>query len=98
EGWLLKFKDATGDVYVAWREETGPASLSFTFTASAAGNLSVRPVKTTSAPPAATSIAFSSGSNTKSITLTTMPKFIRVPAGVTVTPAASYNFSSNPIP
>ncbi|MGH8017941.1 MAG: hypothetical protein ACREIA_06575 [Opitutaceae bacterium] len=36
--------------------------------------------------------------NTKSITLTTMPKFIRVPAGVTITPAASYNFSANPIP
>ncbi|MGH7946618.1 MAG: cellulase family glycosylhydrolase, partial [Opitutaceae bacterium] len=96
--WFLKFKDTTGDVYVAWREEDGPTSLSFTFTASAAGNLSVRPVKTTSTPPAATNVAFSSGSNTKSITLTTMPKFIRVPAGVTVTPAASYNFSTNPIP
>ncbi|MGH7957119.1 MAG: sugar-binding protein, partial [Opitutaceae bacterium] len=96
--WFLKFKDATGDVYVAWREEDGPTSLSFTFTASAAGNLSVRPVKTTSTPPATTNVAFSTGSNTKSITLTTMPKFIRVPAGVTVTPAASYNFSSNPIP
>ncbi|MGH7956252.1 MAG: hypothetical protein ACREH8_04485 [Opitutaceae bacterium] len=67
----------------------------FNFTASAGVNSNVRPVKTTSTPPVATNVAFSSGSNTKSITLTTMPKFIRVPAGVTITPSASYSFSTN---
>ena len=96
--WLVKFKDTTGDVYAAWREEDGASNLAFSFTASAPGSLQVREVKITAAAPADTAYAFISGGNTIDIPLTTRVKLIRVPSGVTLTPGASYGFSATPIP
>ncbi|HSI07994.1 MAG TPA: DNRLRE domain-containing protein [Rariglobus sp.] len=96
--WLIKFKDTTGDLYAAWCEEDGAPNLAFSFTASAAGDLQVREVKTTPTAPANITYAFTTGGNTVNIPLTTRVKFIRVPAGVTLTPNTSYGFSATPIP
>lgn len=95
--WLMKFKDTTGDLYVAWREEDGAGSVAFSFNASASGSLAVRFVANSPTTPSSASFSFSTGSNTVTIPITTRPKLIRIVGGATLTPSSAHGFSSKAI-
>lgn len=93
---ILKWRDGSGDVYVAWREENGDANLNFQFNSAVSGNLAVRPVKQSSAAPGSALYPYSPGTNIVwSIPLTTNPVFIRPSTAITISP--TYGFSPVPI-